>query len=188
MSGCHRGSGVRGMPTIGRRGVCALIFSFKFLQHVDMGVPNGSPLEIMTFVEQTTHDTKSQSVLFAYVSSATTIGVLSGCILSVLLLGIGMRQHVLMKWSIYLWVLGILISGFCKDMPSVPSSYFVFLTARALVGVGAGCLTNTWPSYVELLARSGERSLYMTIIEVGTALVSVAYPLLLPLALALIHV
>ena len=44
VSGCHRGSGVRGMPTIGRRGVCALIFSFKFLQHVDMGVPNGSPL------------------------------------------------------------------------------------------------------------------------------------------------
>ena len=160
---------LRRMP-ISRQAATAVVFGFKFLQFMDRGVQNGSPTEIAAFIERTTGAVSTQSVLFASIAATYTCGTVVGCIIAVGLLARGILPHALLKHGTNLWVLGVAFSAFSHQLPDAPFSFYTFVFARLVVGLGAGCVTVTWPPYIEAIAQPGERSMYMTLIETGTAL------------------
>jgi hypothetical protein len=154
------------------RGPVWVIFGAKLLQFTDRTVQNGSPVEIGAFIERTTGVVSDQALLFAGISSVYTIGTIVGCCVAVWLLSgdAGTPQHVLIFRGNALWTAGILLSGCAYSLPSVGSSFAFFIGARAVAGLGAGCVSVTWPPYIESLVASGGRSMAMTLIEAGTAL------------------
>ena len=78
--------------------------------------------------------------------------------------------HGLLGRGMGTWLLGVTLSALAYWMPPDPSTFYAFCASRALVGLGAGCVTVTWPPYIEAIAAPRDRSMAMTLVEMGTAL------------------
>lgn len=152
------------------RGLAAVAAAFKLLQFMDRGVQNGSPIEFDIFIQRTTGDKAHTSSLFAALTSIYTVGTVLGCIGASVLLGRGASPHTLMRNGMVAWVVGVFLSAAGFWMPDGVATFVFFCAARAVVGLGGGIVSLTWPPYVEATARASERSLSMTIVETGTAL------------------
>jgi len=152
------------------RVLVGLVFLFKLLQFVDRGITSGSPTEFNAFIERTTGAVEQQAVLFASISSAYTVGNLAGCVGALGLHRAGYTGHRLLRTGMTLWLVGIVLSSWCSALGSAPLVFYLFCTARLLVGVGAGAVVVSWPPYIESIAMPTERSMAMTLVEMGTSL------------------
>lgn len=99
-----------------------------------------------------------------------TIGTLGGCVGALVLHARHTPAHSLLRLGMGTWLVGTLLCsrGYWGD--DTPSTFRVFCLGRAVVGLGAGCVTVSWPPYVEAVTHPLERSLSMTLIEMGTSL------------------
>ena len=152
------------------RVLVGLVFLFKLLQFVDRGITSGSPTEFNAFIERTTGAVEQQGLLFASISSAYTVGNLAGCVGALGLHSAGYTGHRLLRAGMTLWLVGIFLSSWCSALGSAPLVFYLFCTARLLVGVGAGAVVVSWPPYIESIAMPTERSMAMTLVEMGTSL------------------
>ena len=158
------------MARLSSRALTAICAGFKLLQFMDRGVQNGSPLEFDTFIQRTTNSTAHTASLFGALTSLYTAGTVVGCVISAIMLGRRWHAHNLMVRGMATSGTGMLLSAFAYWMPSGLFTFVFYSAARVVVGVGGGCISLTWPSYVEATARASERSLSMALVETGTAL------------------
>ena len=159
----------RTQPRLGPRVMVLLVCLFKMLQFIDRGVLGGAPSAFGAFIERTTGEVDSQSLLFAGISSVYSVGTLVGCSVAVAVLARGVAAYALLRAGVSIYILGVLGASMGFWMPDTPSSYYLFLGARAVVGFGAGCVTVTWPPFIEAVCPPRERSMAMSLVETGTA-------------------
>ena len=132
----------RTQPRLGPRVMVLLVCLFKMLQFIDRGVLGGAPSAFGAFIERTTGEGDSQSLLFAGISSVYSVGTLVGCSVAVAVLARGVAAYALLRAGVSIYILGVLGASMGFWMPDTPSSYYLFLGARAVVGFGAGCVAG----------------------------------------------
>ena len=154
--------------------VLALLCGINMVNYVDRMIVSGAPIQFGEFVSETLDvPAKHQAFWLGIITPAfmVTFSIAS------ILFG-HMVHHVqpfrLMAMGLSVWVLALATSGLCYYLPKVPATFWIFLTARAVSGVGEASFQCFVPAYVEDFAPEGSRALWLAIlyspIPVGSAL------------------
>ena len=154
-------------------GVLFFVSTIGMFNYIDRGIITGAPKEFGHFV------TRSLGVPSS--SQSTYIGLMTSAFVacySVASVIFGHAIHIYPKFKLLcvglsIWVLALVLSGVAYYLPMAPGTFWFFICARALSGVGEAAFQCIIPPYIEDFAPPASKSLWLAIfytsIPTGTA-------------------
>ena len=155
-------------------GVLLVLSTIGMFNFIDRGIITGAPKEFGHFVTCTLGVSSSQQSV--YLGLMTSFFVVGYSIASVIF---GHAVHHFPKFrllciGLVIWVFALFLSGLAHWLPAAPGTFWFFIFARALSGVGEAAFQCIVPPYIEDFAPAASKSLWLslfyTAIPTGTAL------------------
>ena len=159
---------------VGPLTVLLFLSTINMVNFIDRGIVPGAPVEFSEFISRTLHkDCDSQGVWLGLLTSSF-IGCYSIASLVFGHLVRSVRPFRLLGAGLSIWLLALVLSGLAQWLADGPATFYFFLFARALSGVGEAAFQCIVPPYVEDFAPPGAKTLWLgvffTAIPTGTAL------------------
>ena len=162
------------LPRLSGGAILGLLCMINFFNYVDRMIVAGAPIEFGQFISETLDVPAHKQAFFlgiitpAFMVTFSAASIIFGHLV----------HHVspfrLMSCGCSVWVFALACSGAAYYLPKSPSTFWFFLTARALSGVGEASFQCFVPAYVEDFAPEGSRALWLAIlyapIPIGSAL------------------
>ena len=140
----------------------------------DRYIVPGAPIQFGSFVSETLHVAQAEQTFWRNITSSSFVVTFSVCSILIGHLAHHMPPFRLLSIGTCVWVLAIALSGLAYWLPKAPGTFYMFLFARAISGVGEAAFQCIVPAYIEDLAPPGQRAMWLAIlysgIPVGSAL------------------
>ena len=159
---------------IGGGTVLAFLLSVNLVNFIDRGIVAGAPIQFGAFISRTLHVRIDEqqawmgSLFSAFVACYSIAAVVFGHLLH------SVPQFRLLSVGLSIWVGSLAVSGLCYWGGDTPLTFWLFLLARAVSGVGEAAFQTIVPPYIEDFAPPGSRGLWLALyyiaIPTGTAI------------------
>lgn len=155
-------------------GVLCFLCTISMFNFIDRGIITGAPKEFGNFVTQSLGVPSSEQGKYLGLMTSAFVGCYSIASVS-----FGHAIHLYPKFvllciGLAIWVVALFLSGVAHYIPASPATFWFFIGARALSGVGEAAFQCIVPPYVDDFAPAGSKSLWLslfyTAIPTGTAL------------------
>lgn len=146
-----------------RLGILLFLSAINIVNFIDRGIMAGAPVDFEDFITHTLQCPRSHTATWLGVLQSSFIAVYSVACIVFSQLRHSVPAFRLLGSGLVIWVVALFLSALAYWLPQREWSFWAFLFARALSGVGEASFQCIVPPYVEDFSPAARKTLWLAI-------------------------